>query len=166
MTLPDACCGAARLLLPLCRSPAELLAVMGSLQEVLAILAQQRQLLAERPPGPRERGGGSGGGGFGRSRLHWLLLAAAGYGQSLLSKADVAALIISRKILLTPGDASAEAADAVSLHGARSQWPACCPPGMQRNALKSAEGTSPRPLPVCSSPSCRTAPLAATCAAP
>ena len=112
-------------LLPLRRSPAELLAVMGSLQEVLTILTQQRQLLAERPPGQVERGGCHGG-GLGGGRLHWLLLAAAGYGQSLLSKADVAALIISRKILLTPGDGGAEAADdAVRLHGCRVaclQW--------------------------------------------
>ncbi len=72
------------------------------MRQALALLAQQReQLLAERGDGPAHSMGSSG---FMGRRLHWLLLAAAGYGQSLLSKADVAALLLSRRILLLPED--------------------------------------------------------------
>ena len=83
-----------------CRSaPVQLEQVLGGVQQALALLAQQReQLLAER-------GSGAGGRAASSSRLHWLLLAAAGYGQSLLSKADIAALLLSRRILLLPADA-------------------------------------------------------------
>lgn len=72
--------------------------VLGSLQQAVATLAQQREALAAEQA---QRGAGAGT-LLGSRRLHWLLLAAAGYGQSLLSKADVAALFLSRKILLVP----------------------------------------------------------------
>lgn len=72
--------------------------MLGGLQQAVSLLAQQReQLLAER-----QGYSGSGGVGFGRGRLSWLLLVCAGYGQALISKADVAALFLSRKILLPP----------------------------------------------------------------
>lgn len=82
-----------------CRAPEQLVELVGSLQQVVALLAQQRQLLVQQ----RQDAGSSGGAGapYVSRRLPWLLVAAAGYGQSLLSKADVAALFLSRKILLT-----------------------------------------------------------------
>lgn len=68
------------------------------------MLAQQRELLVEQRRQQAERGDG---GLLAKRRVPWLLLAAAGYGQSLLGKADVAALFLSRKILLAePAQAS------------------------------------------------------------
>lgn len=88
--------------------PEQLVNTLGGLQQAVALLAQQReQLLAERSCGPA--GGSAAASGFMGRRLHWLLLAAAGYGQSLLSKADVAALLLSRRILLLPADAVSSA---------------------------------------------------------
>lgn len=81
------------------RAPERLAEVLGGLQQAVAQLAQQRETLAAG----RERRGAAAG------RLSWLLLAAAGYGQHLLSRADVAALLLSRRILLGP---SGEAAGA------------------------------------------------------
>lgn len=73
---------------------------LGGLQQAVALLAAQReQLVAERA---RQAGPGYP---FPTRQLHWLLLVGAGYGQALLSKADVAALFLSRKILLTPAAA-------------------------------------------------------------
>ena len=37
-----------------------------------------------------------------RRQVQWIALVAAGYAQRVLSKADVAAIFLSRKILLTP----------------------------------------------------------------
>ena len=83
----------------------------------MALLAQQRELMAEQQQrvaaAPRPRAG----------TLHWLLLAAAGYGQSLLSRADVAALFLSRKILLT--GVGSEEGGAVSRAGGWGGWEPC-----------------------------------------
>ncbi len=48
----------------------------------------------------QQRDGGSSIGGERQTQLRCLLRAATGYAQQALSKADVAALFISRKILL------------------------------------------------------------------
>lgn len=79
------------------RAPEQLAALVGSLQQAVCVLAQQRELLLEH----RRQAAHGDGGLAARRRVPWLLLAAAGYGQALLSRADVAALFLSRKILLT-----------------------------------------------------------------
>ena len=74
-----------------------------ALQDVLAGLGRQQAALAaqaaELGVSPAAAGGVQHRGLVVR-QLQWLLLAAAGYVQSLLSKADVAALLLSRKIML------------------------------------------------------------------
>ncbi|PSC67449.1 beta-Ig-H3 fasciclin [Micractinium conductrix] len=85
------------------RAPEQLAELVGGLSQVVALLAAQRQLLLDRqaeplPPGAR---------GAAHRQLPWLVIAAAGYAQAVLSRADVAALFLSRKILLTdpaPGE--------------------------------------------------------------
>ncbi|KAL4425195.1 hypothetical protein ABPG75_009211 [Micractinium tetrahymenae] len=97
------------------RAPEQLTELVGSLQQVVSLLAQQRQLLLEHRQQAEHSGSSGGSGLLAKRRIPWLLLAAAGYGQSLLSKADVAALFLSRKILLaepTPGELEAEDAAA------------------------------------------------------
>jgi hypothetical protein len=99
-----------------CRPPEQLLELLGGLQQVVVLLTQQRHMLAEQQAAAAAAAAGAAGG---RPRvggaLHWLLLAAAGYGQSLLSKADVAALVLSRKILLAAPDGDEQARWAAGL---------------------------------------------------
>lgn len=64
---------------------------LHSLQQVLATLSQQQAQQLQQ--------GGASGGAAGH--LLRLLHTAAAYAQRALSKADVAALLLSRKILLT-----------------------------------------------------------------
>lgn len=80
----------------LSRQPAE------AAPEVVEVLAALRDALAALSAGhPAGGGGGQKLGAAGRGTLHWLLLAAAGYGGAVLSRADVAAMFLSRRILLS-----------------------------------------------------------------
>ena len=93
------------------REPQEFLVTMDTMKEAMASLAAQRQL-------PGSCAGHSAGGISGAllANLAWLLGTGAGYAQRALSKADVAAVFLSRKILLS----------GLPMHGAL--------PGLQRTA--------------------------------
>ena len=88
---------------------------LDGVKEALAAVAAQRQ----PPAGSYSTGGGRLLGGYGASgallaNLAWLLGTAAGYAQRALSRADVAAVLLSRKVLL----------DRLPMHGEapRSGW--------------------------------------------
>lgn len=125
------------------RAPEQLVELVGSLQQVVSVLAQQRELLLEQ----RQQAGRSGGGLVSKTRVPWLLLAAAGYGQALLSKADVAALFLSRKILLTqPAQVSNGPGGVQGNQGRAASWRgrAFISPGL--GGCGPAEGTVLRPV--------------------
>lgn len=80
-----------------CPGMQEFNATMEAMKDVMASLAQQRLLSGG---GCSAGCGGSGVGSALLSNMAWLLGTAGAYAQRTLSKADVAAVFLSRKILL------------------------------------------------------------------
>lgn len=92
---------------------------LDGVKEALATVAAQRQLPASYSGGGGQLLGGYGVSGALLANLAWLLGTAAGYAQRALSKADVAAVFLSRKIML----------DRLPMHGEThcSCWPSPVP---------------------------------------
>ena len=77
------------------RVPEQQQAVADLLADVVALLRQQQAAL-------QAAHSSGGGGAFPTRQMHWLLATAAGYSQAALSKADVAAIFLSRRLLADP----------------------------------------------------------------